>query len=160
MEQIYNEIISYRVCSSALMRKEDIRMKTAWYSNNASVEEIVKVLKMYPSYKTSFFKDIVSQIEKVYRNNPTEVNGSDELFKRLYEIAELPNRILGGYTYKHIFYVLQILNLKKEDLVELYENYIGNARPIWVVEDFDGPAMVAKQYGPYMIIFFNETPTE
>ena len=52
------------------MRKEDIRMKTAWYSSNASVEEIVKVLKQYPSYKTSIFEDIVSQKEKIYLNNP------------------------------------------------------------------------------------------
>lgn len=135
-------------------------MKTSWYSDNASVEEIAKVLKMYPSYKTSFFEDIVSQKEKVYRNNSTEVDGSDELFERLYEIAELPSRILSGYTYRQIFYVLKKLNLKKENLVELYEHYIGNARPIWVVEDFDGPAIVAKQYGPYMVIFFNENPKD
>lgn len=30
------------------------RMKTSWYSDNASVEEIVKVLKQYPSYKRVF----------------------------------------------------------------------------------------------------------
>ena len=135
-------------------------MKTSWYSDNASVEEIAKVLKMYPSYKTSFFEDIETQKEKVYRNNPTEVDGSDELFERLYEIAELPNRILSGYTYRQIFYVLKKTNIKKENLVELYEYYIGNARPIWVVEDFDGPAIVAKQYGPYMVIFFNENPKD
>ena len=132
------------------------RMKTSWYSDNASVEEIVKVLKQYPSYKTSFLEDIVSQKEKIFLNNPTEVDGSEELFERLYEIAELPNRILSGYTYRNIFYVLKQSKIKKEDLVELYENYIGSARPIWVVEEFDGPAIVAKQYGPYMVIFFNE----
>lgn len=147
-------------CSSALMRKEDIRMKTEWYSSNASVEEIVKVLKQYPSYKTSFLEDIVSQKEKIYLNNPTEVDGSNKLFERLYEIAELPNRILSGYTYRQIFYVLKKLNIKKDNLVELYEHYIGDARPIWVVEKFDGPKVVAKQYGPYIIIFFNETPKE
>lgn len=135
-------------------------MKTSWYNDNASVEEIVKVLKQYPSYKTSIFKDIVSQKEKIYLNNPTELEGNDELFERLYEIAELPNHILSGYTYRHIFCVLKRSNLKKENLVELYENYIGSARPIWVVEDFDGPAIVAKQYGPYMIIFFNENPKD
>ena len=134
------------------------RMKTSWYSDNASVEEIVKVLKQYPSYKTSFLEDIVSQKEKIFLNNPTEVDGSEELFERLYEIAELPNRILSGYTYRNIFYVLKKYKKKKEDLVELYENYIGSARPIWVVEEFDGPAIVAKQYGPYMVIFFNEKP--
>ena len=115
-------------------------MKTAWYSSNASVEEIVKVLKQYPSYKTSIFEDIVSQKEKIYLNNPIEVDGSNELFERLY--------------------LLKKSNLKKEHLVELYENYIGNIRPIWVVEDFDGPAIVAKQYGPYMVIFFNENPKD
>lgn len=134
------------------------RMKTSWYSDNASVEEIVKVLKQYPSYKTRFLEDIVSQKEKIFLNNPTEVDGSEELFERLYEIAELPNRILSGYTYRNIFYVLKKSKIKKEDLVELYENYIGSARPIWVVEEFDGPAIVAKQYGPYMVIFFNEKP--
>lgn len=134
------------------------RMKTSWYSDNASVEEIVKVLKQYPSYKTSFLEDIVSQKEKIFLNNPTEVDGSEELFERLYEIAELPNRILSGYTYRNIFYVLKKSKIKKEDLVELYENYIGSARPIWVVEEFDGPAIVVKQYGPYMVIFFNEKP--
>ena len=134
------------------------RMKTSWYSDNASVEEIVKVLKQYPSYKTSFLEDIVSQKEKIFLNNPTEVDGSEELFERLYEIAELPNRILSGYTYRNIFYVLKKSKIKKEDLVELYENYIGSARPRWVVEEFDGPAIVAKQYGPYMVIFFNEKP--
>lgn len=136
------------------------RMKTSWYSDNASVEEIVKVLKQYPSYKTSFLEDIVSQREKIFLNNPTEVDGSEELFERLYEIAELPNRILSGYTYRNIFYVLKKSKIKKEDLVELYENYIGSARPIWVVEESDGPAIVAKQYGPYMVIFFNENPKE
>lgn len=135
-------------------------MKTAWYSSNASVEEIVKVLKMYPSYKTSIFEDIVSQKEKIYINNPTEFDGSEELFESLHEVAELPNRILSGYTYRNIFSVLKKSKIKKEDLVELYENYIGSARPIWVVEDFDGPAIVAKQYGPYMIIFFNENPKD
>ena len=135
-------------------------MKTAWYSSNASVEEIVKVLKQYPSYKTSIFEDIVSQKEKIYLNNPIEVDGSNELYERLYEIAELPNRILSGYTYRQIFHLLKKSNLKKEHLVELYENYIGNIRPIWVVEDFDGPAIVAKQYGPYMVIFFNENPKD
>lgn len=105
------------------------RMKTSWYSDNASVEEIVKVLKQYPSYKTSFLEDIVSQKEKIFLNNPTEVDGSEELFERLYEIAELPNRILSGYTYRNIFYVLKKSKIKKEDLVELYENYIGSARP-------------------------------
>ena len=113
------------------------RMKTSWYSDNASVEEIVKVLKQYPSYKTSFLEDIVSQKEKIFLNNPTEVDGSEELFERLYEIAELPNRILSGYTYRNIFYVLKKSKIKKEDLVERYENYIGSARPIWVVEEFD-----------------------
>ena len=73
-------------------------MKTSWYNDNASVEEIVKVLKQYPSYKTSIFKDIVSQKEKIYRNNPTEFDGSEELFESLHEVAELPNRILSGYT--------------------------------------------------------------
>ena len=136
------------------------RMKTSWYSDNASVEEIVKVLKQYPSYKTSFLEDIVSQKEKIFLNNPTEVDGSEELFERLYEIAELPNRILSGYTYRNIFYVLKKSKIKKEDLVELYENYIGSARPIWVVEEFDGPAIVTKQYGPYMVIFFNENPKD
>lgn len=135
-------------------------MKTAWYSNNASVEEIAKVLKQYPSYKTSCFVDIVAQKEKIFLNNPTEVDGDDELFKRLYEIAELPNRILSGYTYRQIFCVLKKSSSMKENLVELYENYIGNARPIWVVEDFDGPDIVTKQYGPYMIIFFNENPKD
>lgn len=133
-------------------------MKTSWYSDNASVEEIVKVLKQYPSYKTSFLEDIVSQKEKIFLNNPIEVDGSEELFERLYEIAELPNRILSGYTYRNIFYVLKKSKIKKEDLVELYENYIGSIRPIWVVEEFDGPAIAAKQYGPYMVIFFNEKP--
>ena len=103
-------------------------------------------------------EDIVSQKEIIFLNNPTEVDGSEELFERLYEIAELPNRILSGYTYRNIFYVLKKSKIKKEDLVELYENYIGSARPIWVVEEFDGPAIVAKQYGPYMVIFFNEKP--
>lgn len=136
------------------------RMKTSWYSDNASVEEIVKVLKQYPSYKTSFLEDIVSQKEKIFLNNPTEVDGSEELFERLYEIAELPNRILSGYTCRNIFYVLKKSKIKKEDLVELYENYIGSVIPIWVVEEFDGPAIVAKQYGPYMVIFFNENPKD
>ena len=90
------------------------RMKTSWYSDNASVEEIVKVLKQYPSYKTSFLEDIVSQKEKIFLNNPTEVDGSEELFERLYEIAELPNRILSGYTYRNIFYVLKNLKSKKK----------------------------------------------
>lgn len=135
-------------------------MKTAWYSSNASVKEIVEVLRKYPSYKTNFLEDIVSQKEKVYLNNPIEVDESKEVFERLYEIAELPNRILSGYSYRQIFYVLKKLDIKKEKLVELYEHYIGNTIPIWVVENFDGPEVVAKQYGPYTIIFFNEKPKD
>ena len=84
------------------------RMKTSWYSDNASVEEIVKVLKQYPSYKTSFLEDIVSQKEKIFLNNPTEVDGSEELFERLYEIAELPNRILSGYGWSRSLMVQQL----------------------------------------------------
>ena len=97
------------------------RMKTSWYSDNASVEEIVKVLKQYPSYKTSFLEDIVSQKEKIFLNNPTEVDGSEELFERLYEIAELPNRILSGYTYRNIFYEIYyhlLLNLGKDVIIK------------------------------------------
>ena len=63
---------------------------------------------------------------------------------------------IKAYSKEQIFYVLKKLDLKKENLVELYEHYIGNARSIWGVEDFDRPAIVAKQYGPYMVIFFNE----
>lgn len=77
-----------------------------WYSSNASVEEIVKVLKQYPSYKTSILR--IQFHKKIYLNNPIEVDGSNELFERLYEIAELPNRILSGYTYRQIFHLLKI----------------------------------------------------
>ena len=104
------------------------RMKTSWYSDNASVEEIVKVLKQYPSYKTSFLEDIVSQKEIIFLNNPTEVDGSEELFERLYEIAELPNRILSGYTYRNIFYVLKKSKIKNIHFSKYLENKLQSPR--------------------------------
>lgn len=129
-------------------------MRTAWH-DNASIKEIKRTLKAYPSYKTSVFLDIVSQKEKVYRNNPIAVTGSDELHERLYEIAELPNSILGGYTYRKIFSVLEQSGITKSDLLEIYGT-IKNTKPIWVVESFEGSLIELKEYGPYTFIFFNE----
>ncbi len=129
-------------------------MKTAWY-DNASIKEIKKVLKAYPSHKTSVFEDIVSQKEKIWRSNPIAVSGNEKNYERLYEIAQLPNSILGGYTYRRIFSLLERTEITKVDLSKIYETIKGT-KPIWVVESFEGPFVEAKEYGPFTFIFFNE----
>ena len=134
-------------------------MKTAWLEKNASIEEIARVLKMYPSYRNNYFKDVVSQKEKVYRNNPVIFDGDNHLFERLHEVAELPNNILAGHTYRTIFNFIRDNNIEKEDLLQIYENS-GKITPIWVIESFKGPLVAMQRKGPYTIIFFNETPTE
>lgn len=130
-------------------------MKTAWH-DNASIKEIKRELKAYPSYKTSVFQDIVSQKEKVWKNNPMSVLGKEEDYKRLYEIAKLPNSILAGYTYRKIFSLLEKSEITKADLLEIYETIKEDTKPIWVVENFEGPLVESKKYGPFTFIFFNE----
>ena len=132
-------------------------MKTTWY--NASVEKIVRDLKQYPSYRNNFLKGIVKQKEKVWRNNPVAIDCDEHLFERLYKVAELPNTIFGGYTYRSIFNFIKEKDITKEDLAQLYED-LGKITPIWVIESFEGPLVTSLKKGPYTIFFFNETPTE
>ncbi len=78
-------------------------MITTWH--NASVKEITEELRRYPGYKNYNFYDIVDNREDVWLRNPTAISGSKEDYKRLYEIATLPNSIFSGDTYTRIFFM-------------------------------------------------------
>lgn len=130
-------------------------MITTWH--NASVKEITEELRRYPGYKNYNFYDIVDNREDVWLRNPTAISGSKEDYKRLYEIATLPNSIFSGDTYTRIFFMLERSSVTKEYLQKIYDRLQDKTKkPIWKVEPFDGPFIEAREYGPFTVIFFNE----
>lgn len=153
-------------------------MKTEFYY--ASSKEVMEGIEEFPSYRTATLQDIAESREELYQNNPTVINLDMDFLEAMYDLASLPNSILGGYTYRNIYNFLKYGNnleelkayykseefkrIKKKFEIYRYfrELFFGKVfpRPIWIIESFDGPKFVLKRKGSFLLLFLNEKITE